>query len=64
MIHTGALGQGHLQDLLGVVIGASLLGAVVDTVLVVGVLAQTSHVVGFAAQLGGLVVHVGDTHLL
>lgn len=64
MVHTRALGQRHLQGLLRIVTGASLLGAVVDTVLVVGVLAQTGHVVGLAAKLGSLGVHVGDAHLL
>ena len=61
---TRALGQSHLQDLLGVVVGTGLGSAVTDTVGVVLALAQAVHVTGLAAQFGGLGVHVGDTHRL
>lgn len=44
--------------------GASLGGAVTDTVLVVLVLAQAGHVTRVAVKLGGLGVHVLDAHLL
>lgn len=64
MIHTRALGDGHSEDLLGIIAGASLLGAVTDTELVVIGLAQAGHVAGLAAKVRGLVVHVGNTHSL
>jgi len=62
MLRTRALGNSHGEDLLGVIAGASLLGAVADTELVVIGLAKAGHITGLAAKLGGLVVHVGDTH--
>lgn len=63
-ILTRALGQSHLDDLRGIVTWAGLGGAVADTILVVLGVAQAGHVVGLAAQLGSLGVHVGDAHLL
>ena len=63
-IHTRALLQGLLDNSGRVVIGAGLLGAVADAVRVVVALAQAGHVTGVALQLGGLVVHVVDAHLL
>lgn len=63
-VRTRAVRQGHLQDMLGVVIRAGLLGAVVNTVLVVHGVAQAGHVVGLASKLGSLGIHVGDAHLL
>jgi hypothetical protein len=62
MLHTRALGDGHSENLLGIIAGASLLGAVADTELVVVGLAKAGHIARLAAELGGLVVHVGDTH--
>lgn len=62
--HTGALGQGHRDDLRGIVTRAGLGGAVANTVLVVHVVAQAGHVIGSAAKRSGLGIHVGDTHLL
>lgn len=63
-VRTRARLQGHLQDLLGIVARAGLLGAVANTVLVVHGVAQAGHVVGLAAKLGSLGVHAGDAHML
>lgn len=41
-----------------------LLGAIPDTILVVGLVAETAGVAFRAAQFRGLVVHVADTHVL
>lgn len=63
-VRTRALGQGHLHDLRGIIIWAGLGGAVTDSKPVVLLVAQAGHVVGLAAKLGSLGVHVGDAHLL
>lgn len=62
MKHTRALGEGHLQHLLSIIAGAGLLGAITNTKGVVLALTQALHIARLAVQLGGLVVHVVDTH--
>ena len=59
-----ARGEGNLDDILGVIVRAGLLGAVTDTERVVLGVAQAVLVTSLAAQLGGLVVHVVNAHLL
>lgn len=59
-----ARGEGNLDDILGVIVRAGLLGAVTDTERVVLGVAQAALVTSLAAQLGGLVVHVANAHLL
>lgn len=63
-VHTRAALQSHGEDSRGIVVGASLLGAVADTVGVVLRLAEAVHVTRGTSKLGGLGVHVGNTHLL
>ena len=60
----GAGLQGDVDDGRAVLIGAGLGRAVADTEAVVLLLAETLVVVLGAAQFGGLVIHVGDAHLL
>lgn len=61
-MHTRALGNSLGEDLLSIIAGAGLLGAITDTELVVVGLAQTSQVTGLAVEIGGLVLHVGQAH--
>lgn len=56
--------EGTGDSLSGILARTGLVGAVTDSVLVVGLRAKTSVVARVATQLGGLVVHVVGAHLL
>ena len=61
---TGAGGEGNLDNGVRVIVRAGLSGAVAHTVRVVRRVAQAAKVARLAAQLGSLVLHVVDAHVL